>query len=81
MRDSGKILLGLEDDHHVVQAGLEKLIQVGSFCQAQPVSEKPADLSICFGVGDQSRQIITQSWLTAGQDDVGDTYMPDFIEN
>ena len=77
----GLFLVGSENEHDMIQPGLQQPVQVCLVCQAQPICQKARHLAVRFGMGDQVGQVIAQSRLAACEDYLRDAHFPGLIQD
>ena len=80
-RFPGQVIIWMEGDHEVIEAGLEQCVEVVWIGQSGTIAEQPGDLAQGLGMGDQLGQVIPQGGFAAGEDDVWDTGLPGPIED
>ena len=68
-------------DLNMVQPGVHERLNVGRIFQFTGVGVQAGDLTIGFSVVDQFGQIFTQSWFTAGEDDVRNPQFPQTVQD
>ena len=77
----GVRVLGMQDEQDVVEAGLQKGVEVFFVRERRAVGEQAADLAEFFGVRDQVGQVVAQGGFAAREGDVRDARLPSFVEN
>ena len=53
----------MENDHQVIESGLQQFVQVGGVSEFLAITEQASYLSQSFSVGDQLREVIPQSGI------------------